>query len=265
MGLSKFLRVAYGALSIILIESLVFGLSAMPGLFTFRFILDTFGGVFGGYFETALLGIAFVPAYLVFAIALMFFTAIATTALRWRSVPGRYRVADFEWPLIRWAQYNAAIHLVCLFAGGVLRSTPLWTAFLRLNGATIGRDVHVNTLNMYDHNQLEIGDHSVIGSDVKMSGHVGERGEILIAPIRLGQRVTIGTNSIVYPGVTIGDRTAVGAMSLILKDQTLEPDCVYAGVPARRVRGPEKHQVAATAHPQLGATEEDTPPPSTDY
>lgn len=233
----------------------------MPGLFTFRFILDTFSGVFGGYFETALLGIAFVPAYLVFAMALMFFTPVATTLLRWRSVPGRYRVADFEWGLIRWAQYNAAIHLVHLFAGGVLRSTPLWTAFLRLNGATIGRDVHINTLNVYDHNQLEIGDHCVIGSDVKMSGHVGERGEILIAPIRLGQGVTIGTNSIVHPGVTIGDRTAVGAMSLVLKDAVLEPDCVYAGVPARRVRGPEKHRVAATAKPHLDVAEEESSTP----
>ncbi len=265
MGLGKVLRVTYGATSLVLVESIVFGLSAMPGLFTFRFILDTFSGVFGGYFETALLGIAFVPAYLVFAMALMFFTPMATTLLRWRSVPGRYRVADFEWGLIRWGQYNAAIHLVHLFAGGVLRSTPLWTAFLRLNGAQIGRDVHINTLNVYDHNQLEIGDHSVVGSDVKMSGHVGERGEILIAPIRLGERVTIGTNTIVYPGVTVGAGTAVGAMSLVLKGATLEPDCVYAGVPVQRIRGPDKDRIAATAVPDLGAPDDDPASPDVDY
>ena len=37
------------------------------------------------------------------------------------------------------------------------------------------------------------------------------------------------------PGVTISEGTVVGAMSLVMANQTLEPWSVYAGIPARKV------------------------------
>ncbi|MCH7974478.1 MAG: acyltransferase [Bacteroidetes bacterium] len=44
----------------------------------------------------------------------------------------------------------------------------------------------------------------------------------------------IGTNSVILPGVTIGEGCAVGANSLITKD--LEPWSVYIGIPAKKVK-----------------------------
>ena len=52
--------------------------------------------------------------------------------------------------------------------------------------------------------------------------------------VRFGRHAIIGANSVVLPGVEIGEGAAVGALSLVNRD--LEPWTVYVGQPARAVR-----------------------------
>lgn len=52
--------------------------------------------------------------------------------------------------------------------------------------------------------------------------------------VHIGKHVIIGANSVILPGITIGEGAAVGANSLITKD--LEPWTIYVGSPARAVR-----------------------------
>ena len=54
------------------------------------------------------------------------------------------------------------------------------------------------------------------------------------APIEIGAGVWIGTRVLVLPGVTIGDGCLVAAGAIVAKD--LEPNGLYAGVPAKRIR-----------------------------
>ncbi len=49
----------------------------------------------------------------------------------------------------------------------------------------------------------------------------------------VGKHVIIGAGSVVLPELSIGEGTAVGAMSLV-KD-SLKPWSVYVGTPARRI------------------------------
>lgn len=56
--------------------------------------------------------------------------------------------------------------------------------------------------------------------------------------VSLGRHVIIGAGSIVFPGVSIAEGCAVGAMSLVNK--STEPWGVYVGNPARRVKGRKK-------------------------
>lgn len=233
-------RVVWGIGSLIAVESLLVGFSALPGLLTWRFLLNLPVPVRGKYLETALLGVAFVPAYLVFAGSLMVLTGVATRLLGWRASRGSYSVAATPWVVVRWAQYNGAIHVVRIFAGHLFRATPLWTWFVRFNGARVGRHVHINTVSIYDHNLLTMGDGVVLGSDVKISAHVVEGDRVNLAPVQLGKAVTVGTNSIVLPGVVVGDGAVIGAMSLVPKDARLAPGGTYAGVPVRRLSSPER-------------------------
>ncbi len=67
--------------------------------------------------------------------------------------------------------------------------------------------------------------------DSKYTGVFG--GKVLIN--RYSQ---IGAGSIILPDVIIGEGTAVGAMSLINK--SLECWCIYAGVPAKKIKNRNK-------------------------
>jgi maltose O-acetyltransferase len=59
-------------------------------------------------------------------------------------------------------------------------------------------------------------------------------GPFVTAPITVGAGVWIGARVLVMPGVTIGDGCLVAAGAVVTKD--LEPNAIYAGVPARKLR-----------------------------
>lgn len=54
------------------------------------------------------------------------------------------------------------------------------------------------------------------------------------APVRIGRYAIVGTNSVITPGVTLAEGTAVGAMTLIAR--STEPWSIYLGNPARKIR-----------------------------
>src|SRR5690625_5137976 len=59
-------------------------------------------------------------------------------------------------------------------------------------------------------------------------------GSVTAAPIVVGDGVWIGTRAMVLPGVTIGRGCVIAAGAVVSCD--CEPDGLYAGVPAKRVK-----------------------------
>lgn len=57
---------------------------------------------------------------------------------------------------------------------------------------------------------------------------------VKIAPVLLGKHVIIGAGSVVLPGVTIGEGSSVGALSLVSK--SIGEWGVYFGAPAKRIK-----------------------------
>jgi acetyltransferase-like isoleucine patch superfamily enzyme len=125
--------------------------------------------------------------------------------------------------------------VVRVFVGTFYRASPLWTWYLRWNGATIGRGVYNNSLSISDHNMLEFGDGVVIGESVHLSGHTVEGGMVKTGYVRLGRFVTVGLGSMVGIGVEAGEKCQIGALSVVPKYSTLDGGAIYAGVPAKRV------------------------------
>ena len=60
-----------------------------------------------------------------------------------------------------------------------------------------------------------------------------------IKPIHLCKHTIIGSNSVILPGVTIGEGTAVGATSLVTK--SLDEWGIYFGTPAKRIKSRSKN------------------------
>ena len=147
-------------MSVRLVESVVFGLSVVPAVFCFELLLRL--DYHNRFVAVTVLSIMFIPTHVVFAVFLMVLSALSTRVNGWRTPPNaEMRIAALEWPLLRWARYMVSVHVVRLFAGSLLRATPLWMFYLRLNGAHLGKDVYVNSLMVNDRNLLDFDEHVI--------------------------------------------------------------------------------------------------------
>ncbi|MFC7450651.1 acyltransferase [Rhodococcus daqingensis] len=83
--------------------------------------------------------------------------------------------------------------------------------------------------------QVAVG-HQVafITSTHEMGPADGRGGRVYDLPIAVGDGCWIGARATVLPGVTIGPGCMIGAGAVVTKD--CEPNGLYAGNPARRVR-----------------------------
>ena len=59
-------------------------------------------------------------------------------------------------------------------------------------------------------------------------------GEIEYQPVKVGDGAWIGARALILPGCTVGRGCVIAAMSVITR--SCEPDGLYAGVPAVRIR-----------------------------
>ena len=92
-------------------------------------------------------------------------------------------------------------------------------------------------------NRIEIGERTMLGANTNVYDNdfhpldaeariAGLKG--LSAPIKIGNRCWLSSNVTVLKGVTIGDETVVGAMSLVTRD--IPAKVVAGGVPAKVIK-----------------------------
>ena len=229
-------RMTWTLATLVAVQTVVCGVSAMPVLLMWHGLVVVAGS--NPFVRLAVFSAAIAPSYVLFALCLMMASPLATRLLRWHTPPhAEMRIADMDWALLRWVQYGASNHLVRLVAGTLFRGTPIWTGYLRLSGAWLGRRVYVNSLSVSDYNLLEFADGVVIGGAVHLSGHTVEAGVVKTARVRLGRNVTIGLGSVIEIGVEIGPDAQVGALSFVPKYAKLAGGVVYAGAPAAPLEG----------------------------
>lgn len=105
-----------------------------------------------------------------------------------------------------------------------------------------GNGVYANfNLTLIDDTDIYIGDNVMFGPNVTVAtaGHpiepeLRKKQTQFNLPIHIGNNVWIGAQSVILPGVTIGDNTVIGAGSVVTKD--IPPNCVAFGNPCRIVR-----------------------------
>ncbi|MEO2115597.1 MAG: hypothetical protein ABGX21_04710, partial [Candidatus Poseidoniia archaeon] len=136
---------------------------------------------------------------------------------------------------IQWAFSLVSHRAAKMFLGLVIPSF-LATMYYRMMGAKIGNRVQLNSININDASMITIGDGVVVGGDATINGHLVESGEIVLAPVNIGDGALIGGGSIVQPGCTIG-KGAVVATRAVLPKWTVVPDGeVWGGIPARFIK-----------------------------
>lgn len=102
----------------------------------------------------------------------------------------------------------------------------------------IGRRALINGAMLHAKTSIEIGDDSMVGFGSRLLDsdlhpidiETPERTE----PIRIGERVWIGSDVTITRGVTIGEDAIVGARSVVTRD--VPPRTLVVGAPAKTVR-----------------------------
>jgi len=114
----------------------------------------------------------------------------------------------------------------------------------------IGKNFRVNSrLHLGCAENIIIGDNVLIASDVYISDHthgsynfefqnspetlVNNR-ELVSKKITICNNVWIGEKTCILPGVTIGENSIIGALSLVNKN--IPPNSMYAGIPAKCIK-----------------------------
>ena len=90
----------------------------------------------------------------------------------------------------------------------------------------------------------------------------GERMDI-IAPIKIGNNVYIGTGAYIMPGVTIGDNCVIGASAVVTRD--IPANSVAVGIPARVIRTIDEYYQNAVDKGRLYPTARMTPSEKKEY
>jgi maltose O-acetyltransferase len=105
-----------------------------------------------------------------------------------------------------------------------------------------GNWVWINHRVYFDtRDRITIGDRTGVGIEVMVltsshepGDHANRRGAYTTAPVTIGAGCWIGSRATIMPGVTIADGVTVAAAAVVTRD--CEPDGLYAGVPARRIK-----------------------------
>ena len=115
---------------------------------------------------------------------------------------------------------------------------PFYTDFGK--NIHLGKNVFINSdCKFQDQGGIYIGDDVLIGHNVVLAtlNHEEDpekRGNLCPSPIRIGNKVWIGSNATILPGVTIGDGAIIAAGAVVTKDV---PDyAIVGGNPAKIIR-----------------------------
>ena len=110
------------------------------------------------------------------------------------------------------------------------------------NGLHLGEGVFVNyNAMMLDAGNITIGARTLIGPNCSLytpqhplDYKLRQKTLETAYPITIGEDCWLGGNVTVCPGVTIGDRTVIGAGSVVTHD--IPSDCIAAGNPCKVIR-----------------------------
>ena len=217
----------------IMIACIVYGLSLAPAIIFFNYthcLLST-DSIF---LNAVCIGIGLSISFFIFGICLVFIVGFIVRVLPIKPKPGIYPLASLD--TIKWGLCSAFLRLVYLTFLNFITPTFLNILYFRIIGTKIGKNVQLNTININDPWLLEIGDNSVIGGGSSINCHTVESGNLILEKVKIGNKCTIGAQSLIWPGCIIGDRSVLATKSVLKKRSVVGEREIWKGNPAVNVR-----------------------------
>ncbi|WP_425453836.1 Pls/PosA family non-ribosomal peptide synthetase [Corynebacterium alimapuense] len=112
--------------------------------------------------------------------------------------------------------------------------SPMFNLWARLMGTKIGRDVWCESWWLPEFDLISIADRSTVNRGTVLQTHLFHDRVMALEPVAMHHGSTLGPNSFLLPGSSIGERSTVGAASLVLRRDAIPADSVWQGNPVRR-------------------------------
>lgn len=117
-----------------------------------------------------------------------------------------------------------------------LRGTPWLPLAFNLLGCRIGRGVYMNTTDITEFDCVSIGDYSELNAQACPQTHLFEDRVMKVDHVTIGSRVYMGPRSFVLYGATVGDNAKLGALTLVMKGESIPAGSNWRGCPAAPAR-----------------------------
>ena len=232
--LRRFARTSYALVVLLLymLAATAMGLAAVPAL---AMVLALFGWAGHLHALPGLLvkGFALALAWFVFGMGLLAAVALYNKALPTRIKP--YKGGYYTLDAVPWFLHNGLFYLARFIFMPFVTLTPYGVWFLKAMGMKIGRNAFINTEYISDPGLITIGDDAVVGGSVRICAHYGGGGSLVIAPVVVGHRATLGLACCIMGDVLIGEDAVILPESVVLPGSRVGAGETWGGVPARPI------------------------------
>jgi acetyltransferase-like isoleucine patch superfamily enzyme len=230
----RFNTLAHGIVILLLyaLAATAYGLALAPALW----FLEAWHGLWAslaGWPLWIVIGIGYALAFFIAGLALMIVVPVYNLLLPTRVRP--FKGGYFSIRSVPWALHNALFYLVRYTFLPFATLTPFSPWFLRAMGMKLGKRAFINTEFISDPRLITLEDDVVIGGSVHLFAHYGGGGHLVVAPVVIGARTTIGQKATVMGDVLIGPDATILPHSVLLPGTRVGAGEIWGGVPARRI------------------------------
>jgi acetyltransferase-like isoleucine patch superfamily enzyme len=240
----RFSRPAYAivVLGIYLLASTALGFAIAPALWLF----DRIGAWSAGlapWLHWLAQGVGLALSFFLFGFTLLVVVPIYNWILPTRVRPfkgGYYTLRAAPWFL-----HNGLFYLVRFTFLPFVTLTPFGVWFLQAMGMKIGRHAFINTEYISDPQLITLGDDVALGGSVRIFAHYGGGGNLVISPVVIEDRATIGLAATVMGDVRVGAGATLLAHSVLMPGSRVGAGETWGGVPAVPIGKDEMERLKA--------------------
>nr|WP_323809137.1 Pls/PosA family non-ribosomal peptide synthetase [Kitasatospora acidiphila] len=159
---------------------------------------------------------------------------LVTTLAKWLLV-GKFRSGEHPlWSAFVWRNelYDTFVEELAMPWGGqTLLGTPYMNMWLRSLGAKIGRGAWCETHWLPESDLVSVGSGASVNRGTVLQTHLFHDRVMRLGPVVLDEGATLGPNSIVLPGTTVGAGASIGGASLAMRGEEIPDSTRWIGNP----------------------------------
>lgn len=198
---------------LIVVCCLCVGMAAGCGIMIFD-LFKSFSEGWPAVFRYLALGCGVSFGYFCYGISLIFIVPTANFLMPFRVKP--FRGPWYSLGAVPWYIHNALTYMVRYTFLEFVTPSPLNVLFYRMMGAKIGKGVVINTTNISDPSLITFGDYVTVGGSATVFAHYGQKGYLIIAPVKVGDYTNIGLKASIMGGVTVGRNVTIKPHTALL-------------------------------------------------